>query len=86
MGYYLDQAPVLAKVGTHICRQPRALAHMAELVVKPVGEAGGYGLLVGPHAGAAGIGGDPIRSRRAGRLAARHRRLTRPPARGWRSA
>ena len=28
----------------------RALDHLAELVVKPVAESGGYGLLIGPHA------------------------------------
>jgi len=52
--YYLDQDPILPNVETHICREPDALRytldHLAELVVKPVGEAGGYGITVGPRA------------------------------------
>ncbi len=55
--YYLDQEPILHNVETHICREPAALEytldHLADLVVKPVGEAGGYGITVGPHASAA---------------------------------
>ena len=50
--YYLDEEPILPNVETHICREPKALRytldHLAELVVKPVGEAGGYGITVGP--------------------------------------
>jgi uncharacterized circularly permuted ATP-grasp superfamily protein len=52
--YYLGEEPILANVETHICREPQALRytldHLAELVVKPVGEAGGYGITVGPKA------------------------------------
>ena len=52
--YYLDEEPVLANVETNICREPDALAytleHLDELVVKPVGESGGYGITVGPRA------------------------------------
>ncbi len=52
--YYLDQDPILPNVTTHICREPDALRytldHLSELVVKPVGEAGGYGLTIGPKA------------------------------------
>jgi uncharacterized circularly permuted ATP-grasp superfamily protein len=52
--YYLAEDPVLSNVETHICAEPEGLRytldHLAELVVKPVGESGGYGLLVGPHA------------------------------------
>jgi uncharacterized circularly permuted ATP-grasp superfamily protein len=52
--YYLDQEPILQNVKTHICREPEGLAytldHLEELVVKPVNEAGGYGVVVGPHA------------------------------------
>jgi uncharacterized circularly permuted ATP-grasp superfamily protein len=52
--YYLMQEPILQNVETHICREPAALRytldHLAELVVKPVGEAGGYGITVGPKA------------------------------------
>jgi uncharacterized circularly permuted ATP-grasp superfamily protein len=52
--YYLAEDPILPNVETHICREPKALRytldHLAELVVKPVGEAGGYGITVGPRA------------------------------------
>ncbi|MDJ0610106.1 MAG: circularly permuted type 2 ATP-grasp protein [Kiloniellales bacterium] len=52
--YYLDEDPILPNVKTHICREPEGLkytlAHLEELVVKPVGEAGGYGITVGPRA------------------------------------
>src|SRR5205823_6008437 len=52
--YYLTQEPILRNVETHICREPAALRYtldnLAELVVKPVGEAGGYGITVGPKA------------------------------------
>ena len=52
--YYLDEDPILENVETHICREPDALAytlaHMNELVVKPVGESGGYGVVIGPRA------------------------------------
>ncbi|GAB6051710.1 circularly permuted type 2 ATP-grasp protein [Magnetospira thiophila] len=57
--YYLSEAPILDNVPTHICREPEGLAytmeHLAELVVKPVGEAGGYGVLIGPRASAADL-------------------------------
>ena len=52
--YYLDEDPILPNVETYICREPRALAYTLEnlekLVVKPVGELGGYGICVGPKA------------------------------------
>jgi uncharacterized circularly permuted ATP-grasp superfamily protein len=52
--YYLDEDPILPNVETHICREPKALRYtldrLAELVIKPVGEAGGYGITVGPKA------------------------------------
>src|SRR3954462_12624360 len=52
--YYLDQAPVLPNVETHICREPESLRYTLDyldrLVVKPVGEAGGYGITIGPTA------------------------------------
>ena len=52
--YYLDQEPILANVDTHICREPEGLRHtldhLEELVVKPVGASGGYGITVGPRA------------------------------------
>jgi uncharacterized circularly permuted ATP-grasp superfamily protein len=52
--YYLDEDPVIENVETNICREPAALRytldHLDELVVKPVGEAGGYGITIGPRA------------------------------------
>ncbi|MGH6921938.1 MAG: circularly permuted type 2 ATP-grasp protein, partial [Geminicoccaceae bacterium] len=52
--YYLDEDPIIANVETHICREPGGLQytldHLAELVIKPVGESGGYGITVGPRA------------------------------------
>ncbi|MGM0560280.1 MAG: circularly permuted type 2 ATP-grasp protein [Pseudomonadota bacterium] len=52
--YYLDEEPILDNVETHICREAEGLQytldHLEELVVKPVGEAGGYGITVGPKA------------------------------------
>jgi uncharacterized circularly permuted ATP-grasp superfamily protein len=52
--YYLAEEPILPNVETNICREKEALAytldHLSELVVKPVGEAGGYGITVGPKA------------------------------------
>ncbi len=52
--YYLGEEPVLPNVQTHLCREPEGLAytldHLDELVVKAVGESGGYDMLVGPHA------------------------------------
>jgi uncharacterized circularly permuted ATP-grasp superfamily protein len=50
--FYLGEAPVLANVPTYQCRDPKdlqyTLDHLAELVVKEVHGAGGYGMLVGP--------------------------------------
>ena len=52
--YYLDEDPILANVDTHICREDDGLQftldHLDELVTKPVGEAGGVGVVVGPRA------------------------------------
>ena len=52
--YYLSEDPILANVPTNICGEPEGLAktldHLSELVVKPVGEAGGYGVVIGPRA------------------------------------
>jgi len=52
--YYLLEDPILKNVETHICGTKEGLAytlaHLAELVVKPVGESGGYGIVVGPKA------------------------------------
>lgn len=52
--YYLNEEPILDSVDTHICAEPEGLAYtlanLASLVVKPVGDSGGYGLIIGPHA------------------------------------
>ena len=51
--YYLGEEPILANVPTHLCRRPEALEYtldnLEHLVVKRVGESGGYGMLVGPE-------------------------------------
>ena len=50
--YYLDADPIIPNVPTYRCMDPDSLAytleHLAELVVKPANESGGYGMLVGP--------------------------------------
>ncbi len=55
--YYLSEEPVLNNVETHLCREQKSLQHVLanldKLVVKAVGESGGYGMLVGPHASVA---------------------------------
>jgi uncharacterized circularly permuted ATP-grasp superfamily protein len=52
--YYLSEEPILNNVETFLCREPKSLSHVLAnldtLVVKAVGESGGYGMLVGPHA------------------------------------
>jgi len=52
--YYLDQDPILQNVETHILAEekPRemVLKNLDKMVVKAVGESGGYGMLIGPHA------------------------------------
>ncbi|GBQ35845.1 circularly permuted type 2 ATP-grasp protein [Gluconacetobacter azotocaptans] len=52
--YYLSEEPILSNVDTHICAEAEGLAYtlanLDKLVVKPVGESGGYGLIIGPHA------------------------------------
>jgi uncharacterized circularly permuted ATP-grasp superfamily protein len=57
--YYLDADPILPNVPTWRCSEPShlkyVLEHLAELVVKPANESGGYGMLIGPHAPAAEI-------------------------------
>ncbi|MCB1326782.1 MAG: circularly permuted type 2 ATP-grasp protein [Leptospiraceae bacterium] len=55
--YYLDEDPILPNVPTYLCEREKdrqhVLENIADLVVKPANEAGGYGLLIGPHATAA---------------------------------
>lgn len=52
--YYLDEDPIIANVETNLCREPeglkKTLDNLGDLVVKPVGEAGGVGVVVGPRA------------------------------------
>jgi len=51
--FYLSEDPVLPNVETYLMSKPDdrryALDHLAEMVVKAVGESGGYGMLIGPH-------------------------------------
>ena len=51
--YYLDQDSILQNVPTSICAEEDdckyVLDHLDSMVVKPVNESGGYGMLVGPH-------------------------------------
>ncbi len=52
--YYLNEKPILENVPTYLCSDPEqrayVLENLAELVVKPANESGGYGMLIGPHA------------------------------------
>jgi len=54
--YYLGEEPILANVPTYLCSEEPSLRyvleHLAELVVKPAGESGGYGVVIGPRASA----------------------------------
>ncbi len=51
--YYLSEEPILSNVDTRLCRRPEDLEYtldnLENLVVKQVGESGGYGMLIGPH-------------------------------------
>jgi uncharacterized circularly permuted ATP-grasp superfamily protein len=68
--YYLGEEPILANVPTYLLweeeQRAEVLSRLPELVVKPVAEAGGYGLMIGPQAtdaeieaARAGIEADP---------------------------
>jgi uncharacterized circularly permuted ATP-grasp superfamily protein len=52
--YYLGEEPILKTVETFLCANPKdleyVLEHLPQLVVKAVGESGGYGMLMGPTA------------------------------------
>ena len=52
--YYLGEDAIIENVETNICREGAALRYTLDnldrLVVKPVGEAGGYGITIGPRA------------------------------------
>ena len=51
--YYLDEEPILANVETYLLTEAdqrrHVLANLDKLVVKAVGESGGYGMLIGPQ-------------------------------------
>jgi uncharacterized circularly permuted ATP-grasp superfamily protein len=51
--YYLNEDPVLRNVETYLMTRPNdrqhTLANLDKLVVKAVGESGGYGMLIGPQ-------------------------------------
>ena len=57
--YYLGEEPILRSVETYLCSKKEDLAYVLEnlpqLVVKAVGESGGYGMLMGPSASRARI-------------------------------
>lgn len=52
--YYLGEDAILPNVETFVCSDPverdYVLSHLAELVVKPTNESGGYGIVMGPRA------------------------------------
>ena len=52
--YYLNEEPIIDNVHTYLCSRPDdlqyVLEHLEQLVVISVAEAGGYGMLIGPHA------------------------------------
>jgi uncharacterized circularly permuted ATP-grasp superfamily protein len=58
--FYLGETPMLTNVPTYVLRRPDELAyaleHLAELVIKEVHGAGGYGMLIGPAATRAQLG------------------------------
>jgi len=51
--YYLNEDPILNNVETYLLTDPAQRRHVLDnidqLVVKAVGESGGYGMLIGPH-------------------------------------
>ena len=52
--YYLGEEPIIENVPTYLCSRDKdrayVLEHLNQLVVKAVAEAGGYGMMIGPHA------------------------------------
>ena len=52
--FYLNESPIISNVKTYLCSDSRelvyVLSNIEKLVIKPVNESGGYGLLVGPKA------------------------------------
>jgi uncharacterized circularly permuted ATP-grasp superfamily protein len=55
--YYLGEDPIIPNVETYLLiddtHKAYVLDHLEELVVKAVGESGGYGMLIGPYSTAA---------------------------------
>jgi uncharacterized circularly permuted ATP-grasp superfamily protein len=51
--YYLDEDPIINNVETYMCWENKqrdyVVANLDKLVVKAVGESGGYGMLIGPQ-------------------------------------
>jgi uncharacterized circularly permuted ATP-grasp superfamily protein len=51
--YYLGEDPIINNVKTYLLTEEKSrkhvLANLDKLVVKAVGESGGYGMLIGPH-------------------------------------
>jgi uncharacterized circularly permuted ATP-grasp superfamily protein len=51
--YYLNEEPILPNIETYLLSDEEqrryVLEHLDELVVKAVGESGGYGMLIGPY-------------------------------------
>ena len=51
--YYLSEEPILNNIETYLCAREKekkyVLANLDKLVVKAVGESGGYGMLIGPQ-------------------------------------
>jgi uncharacterized circularly permuted ATP-grasp superfamily protein len=51
--YYLKETPQIRSVPTYLCMLEKdreyVLENIADLVVKPANESGGYGIMVGPH-------------------------------------
>ena len=52
--FYLGEEPILENVRTYLLSDPEVLEHVLarldHLVVKPTGESGGKGVMIGPHA------------------------------------
>ena len=52
--YYLGEEAILPIVETYLMREPEqremVLRNIERYVIKPVGESGGYGVVIGPHA------------------------------------
>lgn len=55
--FYLGEEPILNNIDTYLLEEEKdqkyVLENLDKLVVKAVGEAGGYGMLIGPHSTAA---------------------------------